>query len=362
MLTDNRVLLERLQPLPALMCVQRKAPKKIVTEDDLIRSNIDSFGDDIGKITNRITAMFEVQARFEKDSPEYQMLDYRIRCGQLYQQNAIDKAKGIISKPMPRSWYDRHSAALIEDEGERRLYFSIIADRKPYFMRYIYPDLMRKYNTYIKNVDNKAQREFGLTVTELLAKSPAELGEREAAFLRAYYYRMPVGISDCVMNRICRKFEDVFDGYVAKHKSSTPFDYSIMSSGAEYSRSQYNSILNLYKEYNKRLRNYMIFSKRERIDGDEAISHMISMRDEFRSACDFVCSNSTTLCDIMLDICYRRSSTKNFVWSMCGDEIVGTLLSQKDNMISFPVLDSQGDISFGGKKFTLCRKCVEVDE
>ena len=89
MLTDNRVLVDNLRPQPALMCVQRKAPKKIVTEEDFIRANIDSFGDDIGKTTNRITAMFEVQSKFSEDSEEYRILDYRIKCGQLFQQNAI---------------------------------------------------------------------------------------------------------------------------------------------------------------------------------------------------------------------------------------------------------------------------------
>lgn len=75
--------------LPAIMCVQRKAPKKVVTEEDLIQSNIDSFGDDIGKTTNWITSMFEVQAGFDRGSEEYRELAYRIRCGQLLQQNAI---------------------------------------------------------------------------------------------------------------------------------------------------------------------------------------------------------------------------------------------------------------------------------
>ena len=149
LLTDNRVLVDNLRPLPALMCVQRKAKKRIVTEEDAIRANINSFGDDIGKITNRITSMFEVQSRFEPGSPEYEELDYRIKCGQLFQQNAIDKAKGIIAKPMPKAWHDRHHALAVEDTERRKLYLSILADKKPYFMRYIYPDLAKQYNTYI---------------------------------------------------------------------------------------------------------------------------------------------------------------------------------------------------------------------
>lgn len=87
MLTDNSVLLRRYNPSPALMCVQRKATKRIVTEEDAIQSNINSFGDDIGKTTNWITSMFDLRAQFKKGSPEYEILDYRIKCGQLFQQN-----------------------------------------------------------------------------------------------------------------------------------------------------------------------------------------------------------------------------------------------------------------------------------
>lgn len=89
MLTDNKILVEALKPLPALMCAQRRAAKGVPLEEDFIRSNIDSFGNDIGQTTNWITSMFEVRAEFPKHSREYEILSYRIRCGQLYQQNAI---------------------------------------------------------------------------------------------------------------------------------------------------------------------------------------------------------------------------------------------------------------------------------
>lgn len=87
MLTDNNVLVNRTKPMPALMCVQRKAKKKVSTEEDFIRSNIESFGNEIGQTTNWITSMFEVQSGYPPESDEYKMLTYRIQCGQLYQQN-----------------------------------------------------------------------------------------------------------------------------------------------------------------------------------------------------------------------------------------------------------------------------------
>ena len=83
------MLVENIRPTPAIFCVQRKGEKKVVTEDDLVTANLASFGDDIGKTTNYITAMYDVQAQFEPGSPEYETLAYRIKSGQLFQQNCI---------------------------------------------------------------------------------------------------------------------------------------------------------------------------------------------------------------------------------------------------------------------------------
>lgn len=95
MLTDNNVMVSNLVEMPALMCEQRRAIKVIPSENDLIKSNIDSFGNDIGQTTNWVTSMFEVRSHFAKDSSEYNELTYRIQCGQLFQQNAIEVSRPI---------------------------------------------------------------------------------------------------------------------------------------------------------------------------------------------------------------------------------------------------------------------------
>ena len=358
LLTDNKVLVENYRPLPAIMCAQRNATKVEVTEDLLIQSNIDSFGDDIGKTTNWITTMFDVQSQYEPDSEEYQVLDYRIKCGQLYQQNSIDKAKGIIAKPMPKDWYDRSANRITDDlseeEVQRRLFnLRVLADKKPYFMRYIYPNLMSQYNTYIKNTDKKCMREFRQTIEEMMAKNPDELTQAEAEFIEYYIQRMPVGMHPCVMNKICRRFEEEFDNYFLKNISEEEFDYSIMKSGQEYTTTQYNAIAKLYEQYTKRLQEYMQFSKRERIDEDESATKRSLMIRDFKVECERACSNAAQLCDIILDLCYRRSGSKQFCWDICSEEIIDNLLKNNDNTIYFPVQDEDGDIEFCGKRFTL---------
>lgn len=366
LLTDNPVLVNNLRELPALMCVQRKARKIVPSEDDMIQANIDSFGDDIGKTTNRITSMFDVIAQFQKDSEEYRVLDYRIKCGQLYQQNAIDKAKGIIAKPMPREWYDRNAnrSSEIEDEELRQFNLRILADKKPYFMRYIYPTMMKQYNTYISNTNKKAIREFRLTMDELLAKDEKDLSDTEREFIHYYYAKMPVGINDCVMNRICRRFEAEFDGYIARHGNDVEFDYNIMKSGQDYTQTQYNSIMRLYTAYNRRVQDYMQYAKKERLDEDECANQRMMMIQEFKCECQVVCSNKQQLCDILLDICYQKEGSKQFVWDLASEEIIENLLSHNNYEIAYPVRDDNGDVEFGGERFSFSIKRIggEFDE
>lgn len=362
MLTDNSVLVNKLKPLPALMCAQRRAVKRVPEEDDFIRSNIESFGNDIGQTTNWITSMFEVRAEFKPESPEYKILSYRIRCGQLYQQNVIDKAKGIIAKPMPRDWHDRHAANKIEDPAQRELYRKIVADKKPYFMRYIYPALMKQYNTYIKNTDRNALREFQMTVAELYKLPIGETTERQREFLKYYEYRMPVGTNDCIMNKICRRFEDEFDGYIGKHNAAIKFDYTIMRSDAEYTPKQFSSIKKLYEDYNKRLVSYAVFADYERVDECDSYATLAMMNEEFRKECNKICPNSYALCNIILDICYTKSSTKRFAWNMCSTEIIHNLLAKNGNKISYPVIDADGDIEFCGNTFSVETTTIEVNE
>lgn len=364
LLTDNKVLVENIRPLSTLICEQKAAEKVEIkgnSEEILIRSNINSFGDDIGKITNRITAMFDVQAQFEPDSAEYKELEYRIMCGQLLQQNSIDKAKGIISKPMPKEWYSRSANRITdgmseEEKAKAEFNLRILADKKPYFMRYIYPDLMAEYNTYIKNTNKKCVREFRVTLEELLAKQEEELSEQEREFKLYYLSRSPVGINNCVVNRICRRVEEEFDRYFTKNESSQEFDYTILKSGRGYTKTQYNAVKSIYEDYHFKLKGFAI---KNGVFPDGLVRDMFGrallrkqMVLEFKKRCLYVCSNATQLCDIILDLCYLNDSTKQFCWDICADEIIENLLDKNNYTITYPEQDNYGEIKFCGMRFT----------
>ena len=263
---------------------------------------------------------------------------------------------------MPLSWHDRHAVNLIEDPEKQAFYRSIIADRKPYFMRYIYPDLMKQYNKYIRNTNKNAMREFHMSVKELLEIPEADRTPEQTEFLYYYQKQMPVGTHDCVMNRICRRFENEFSGYLQRHNKRTTFDYRIMKSGADYTQYQYNIILKLYHEYNRRIKNYAVFANYERVDEYDSYARSMEIQSEFVRSCEAVCPNTADLCDIILDICYRRKSTKRFAWNICGDQIIRNLLRRQNGRIQIPVLDENGELYFKGNRFTVVSKQIGVSE
>lgn len=260
---------------------------------------------------------------------------------------------------MPPSWYDHHAVSRSEGVDER-LYHAIAADRKPYFMRYIYPALSKQYNNYVKNAGKNAVREFGLELPVLLSMKPEDRTLRQNEFVQYYERFLPVGVGDCVMNQICRRFEDTFDGYLSRHRSDLPFDYTIMKSGAEYTPHVLRRISELYAEYNKRIANYTMFQKYERVDEFEAFQKDKEIMDDFLRACSEICPNRYVLCDVLLDICYKKNKTKKsakLVWEACGDEIVANLLKRNGGVIHYPERDANGEIRYCGERFSM-KTCI----
>lgn len=363
MLTDNPVLVHCQRELPAILCAQKKATKIVPTEGDLIQSNINGFGDDIGKITNHVTAMYDTLAQFEPGSKEYEILEYRIRCGQLYQQDAIDKIKGIISKPMPATWYSWHNvkSGEFKDEAERDLYFRILAEKKPYFMRYIYPTLNKDYTTFMKKLSAKCVREFRTTINELLRTPYDDLSPDEQNFVSGYEIGVPVGTHDCVMNRICRKFENEFDGYLLK-ADKKKFDYNLMKSGQAYTSTAFRAISGVYSAYVAKVTQFMRQAAVTRVSMKDGAVSKATMKEDFVRRCYDVASNEKQLCDIILDVMYRKECTKQLAWDVVSEQIVENLLEKNEGIAHFPTQDENGDIQYGGYRFSIHETQIIDDE
>ena len=344
--------------MPPIQCLQRKASKTIPNENDLFNSNINSFGNAVGSVTNRATAMFEVRARFPKNSEEYSILSYRIKCVQLHQQEQIDKTKGIVAKGMPKYWYDWFATKIEEGDDEETIKWkmfqrSIVADKKPYFFQYIYPIEHKKWTKYQKDSETKCLMLFGRELSELL--NTQIIGEPENKFIENYYKRLPLGIAPCTINRICWKIENEFKS--ENMKELELFDYNLLKApDIEYSDDEYSSIFKIYKNYiSDRRKLDSIVHSQKTDDFDRNSMHNLIVT-HFKKQCSIVCPDKVKLCNILLDVCYRDSNnSKRFVWEMCGDVIIENLLASHNNLISFPVQDVNGDFEYGGYKFVMKR-------
>lgn len=302
--TNNDILKKRYRQLPCIICVQRKVEKVIPTEEDLIRCNLGGMGNKVGTITNRITAMIEVLSHFENDSDEFRELSKRIETGQLLQQNEIDKLKGVEAKQMPKYWYDAHKC---EDDFQR----SICADKKPYFMIYIYDDYKARYNKYIKESAKTQQLTYG------------ETGTPDEEFLQYKESRNPFGMGPCAMNRICWFIENEFKGHVSKVKKSHNFDYRFLKYDVPYSSELKMQMQKLANEY--AIAVHENIKKNDETSREDGANKKRLIQRYYREQAIKLVPNEKERYDIILDLYYGNTINRQFCWDTIGDLIIKRL-------------------------------------
>ena len=320
--TSNKVLLEAYKYTNVIDCVQKKGMKQVVKRSDIRKSCKKSLGNPVGVITNRVSAQIDKLVLFDVNSDEYNKLNERILCGQLYQQNSIDAVKGCICKEMPKYWYVSKLCTTTLDKA-------IVTDKKPYYFIYNYSSLKKDYDSYIKNCDLKCVMLYGCKVNELREKQ--NLTEEQQKFLEWYDIKMPVNISNSTMNRICRYVESEFDGRVAELKSKG-FDYEFLKSPIQRSSPKTKEdIENLEKEYIKRIKQFKKIVIEKNLSTEDANIRIMSIQQEFRVRAEEICPNKQRLVNIMLDLCYGKNKNKYFCWAVVGDLIIKNLKKLHEN-------------------------------
>lgn len=353
--TDSSPLLKNQTNLPALNCIQYNAAKKVVTEADVIKANKNGFGSKIGSITNRITAITSLMANYEPGSVEYETLRYRTQCGQALQQEEIDKAKGILPNPMPKSWYIFSENIIKNDDSDeiiaqKTLNQRLCAAKKPYFFGYNYVMLKQEYDAFVRDTDEHIQSITGKNIRDLI-KNDGNLPDNEQKILEFYKKRLPLDVSPSTMNRICWAIEDEFDGIC--QLSNPVFNYELYKSGIEYAKEDYELVKCKCKAYKQKKCDINKKKFTERGDEEESlVDQVIKLNADLEESCFSICPNEQVLCEILLDICYQDGIDVNIVWNLCGDVIVNRLVNQS-GMYRYPEQDLDGEFCYGGLKFSM---------
>lgn len=363
--TNNKVLLEAFEYKTTLMCDQQSMPKKAPTESDYIESDINGFGDSIGSVTNKATNMISLRAQFENNSQtqeEYEKLTKRIETMMNFQQNAIDRIKGVVARPVPKEWLNARMFKIEEDDDiytihNKQLNANIAAEIKPYFFIYRYSQLKTELDKYMKAVKSNCKIRFGKSL-ETLYESDEKTDEEEA-FIYHYEKYMPVSRAPGTMNKICWKIEDEFQ--TNDVLPNVKFDYAILKSNMEYTKDDYDAVKQLYDEYNKSMQLFLKQKTQNEFGDDEVGYDIIQLKDVFIVECNKVCPNTETLANIVVDLCYTSNKNKTFAWDVAGEQIFNNVLKNNKYTIQYPVKDKDGDIDFCGKKFSLYTQKIGGD-
>jgi hypothetical protein len=207
---------------------------------------------------------------------------------------------------------------------------------------------MTEYKKYIEKSNRNCRFTFGMNIEEL--EQLEDKTEEQIKYLNYYYNKMPCSLSPSVMNKICWRVENEFDGICTKLKE-TDFDYSILKSDRRYSKRRYNAIYQIYKEYLEKVKTQkMLFVKQS--SEEEHIMRNI-FKEGFKAKAYELCNDSEELCNIVLDICYKSDDSKQFAWDICGEVIINNLLKKNDYKITYPIADENGIIEFQGQRFSL---------
>lgn len=360
--TDNQVLLDAFEYKTTLMCEQESSVKKSPTEEDYVKSDINGFGDSIGSVTNKATNMISLREQFDKESEEYKRLTYRISTMMNYQQNAIDRIKGVVARPVPKEWLNSRMFQIEEDDDEdtiqdKQINANIAAEIKPWFFIYRYSQLKSELDKYMKAVKSNCKIRFGKSLDALYACESKS--EEEEAFIYHYEKYLPVSRAPGTMNRICWKIEDAFN--TIDVLPDVDFDKSILKGDASYTTEEYEQIQQLYDEYNRGMQLFLKKQNQNDLGDDEVGFDIVHLKDVFVDECYKICPNSEVLANIVVDLCYTSNKNKTFAWDVAGEQIFSNVLKNSRYVIQYPVKDEGGDIEFNGKRFSLYTQQIGGD-
>lgn len=351
--TDNPLIVNKTAILSTIISVQNKAPKIKPKEQDIISANKLAFNDKIGAITNTVTSMYDVRAMFPKDSPSYKEITYRIMCGQHFQQGQIDKAKGAIVKEMPELWKQ-----LKQDEEYSDLQKIIVADKRPYFFRYVYADDNAAFQKHNNNMHDSALKMCGIEFDELTNSDKPEAKQ----ILQDYFKLSPLSDNGCTVNRIAHHIENEMADFDETIKNND-FDYSILKcKNVEYSKQKYNLIKQIYNDYIADVAAFIRGLKYKNITKEEREEHEGILLDSFRRRCALVCPTNEELTNIVIDLVYSEKKSKSFAWQICGEQIIENLLKSNDYKINTPELADNGEFEFNGSNFRMNESSVKNNE
>ncbi|HYK74858.1 MAG TPA: hypothetical protein VEV44_17330, partial [Pseudoneobacillus sp.] len=186
--TDNEIISNGIvQNQNVITYSKESAPSQQLNNTNLMKTDLRSFDSKVGTITNYSTTFITMLANFKEGSDEHKELLSRIKLLRRYIGDSIDQAKGIKMKPFPTEWKKReylYDDDTLESRTTKYYNTSLLANRKPYFMIYVYDRVKNEYREYKKKCERTCKEKFGCTLNQLLGKKNRT--KQESYYIQEY--------------------------------------------------------------------------------------------------------------------------------------------------------------------------------
>lgn len=212
--TDNKLFLKGSQKKENVITYEKGiAIKEKISTQNFIKKDLMGFGTAVGSFSNTATILYSMIGIFNKPEQEEQRKELRLRIKLLreYVGQEIDRAKlGIKQQKLPDNWkkFEKVNEDDSDDvKAEKYKHNSMVIKKKPYFFRYLYPELNKKFKQYENAYNILSKDMFGIKLKKLLIKQ--DKTEAEKILVRRYQKYSPLIVSNCVMNILCKEIEKV---------------------------------------------------------------------------------------------------------------------------------------------------------
>lgn len=374
MTTDNPYLIKNAYGGLPITYSKNPTPKKEIVEDELFEYDLNSFDTRIGFITNCSTTLYAMLADEQYNQDEKDEIIKRLKICRKEQGNQIDKAKGLNVKAFPKHWTqwtaikddNQHLEEIIEKNNR------LLIDKRPYFMRYLYSNYNKQFTKHNENFDKYCLATFGKPFSELTGEH-----EDEQEIIEKYDRYSPLLDTNCTMNRICRLMERSvkeiklkFPNKIDKDAVKLMKDHSI-----PFDSNKFKQVEKLFRKYRtERAKfNKISFASSGAIGGIELKYRTIEQYNKgIRAEALGISQDLGELTNYAVAICYELypSDTKNFVWSVFGEQIVENI---KNNLVLMdrpyfyvPILteDRSDDeaMTFMGRKYRKILAYIEEND
>ena len=369
MTTNNVILLDSIYGGLPIEYSKGKAPKKKIVEEELWKADEKSFDTPIGLITNASTTMNVMIEKFDKNSEEYNELIQRLKLCRFFQGQAIDAAKNLNCKKMPKYWFKwtKITDKMTDEEKHRaELNNKLIIDKRPYFMRHLYSHLNRKYIKHNAKYDNHSTTTFRKTLANILKEYHENkecLNQEELEFISKYFRFSPIIEEKSIVNKICLFLEKRIKEIKQEYKTNiTEKDIiSLQDYSIPFDENKYKLIYDLYKQYKAGKRNFAAMTD---TSGEEMFKTIDQYNKSIKLQAFLISDNIRELANLAVNICYiaHPSDNKQFCWQVFGDGILENIYVNRQKKCFLPFEDKYGDIEYMGDYFKMFEINVENNQ